>query len=1140
MESSRSTRAAALLPSIFIALILPAAAVDPVMLNLRFKDLPTVPEDELPGMDNRKTAFRGVIKHPGLKGNTWVAFPFVENPGSLTLDRKGRLYVAEVNRLWQGVLDLRQANEMIRDDFQSATVEDRLSLHEKYKANFPEGWFEKVADRIVRLEDRDGNGVADRRTLFSDRFRKPEDGIGFSLLADEDHTVYFTCIPHVWKLTDRDDDGVADSHEPIASGFGARISFIGHDLHGITRGPDGMLYFSIGDRGYHLKDGSEMIIEGRGTGAIFRCESDGTGLELFCQGLRNPQELVFDDFGNLFTFDNTGDIGDQARMVYALPGTDSGWNMAHQSAHHYATSLDWGEFRPEKSMWVSELMWKTHNEEQPQWVYPPASNVTRGPSGATWLTGLSIPENLRGKFLVTDYRGAPKNCLTVAIAPRPVGAGFQAGPVETVVEGTGASDVELGYDGKIYLCAFDGGWTISTNGSIQVLESTSAIQQKAGAEVAGLFAEGFSDRPGEELRKLLEHADRRVRFAAQFALVGRNGGTRILQSVAVSAPSLHARLHALWGLGEVQRKSPSTAAGKVLLKLIEDPEVEVRASAIRILGDNRHLAARGAILQRLESDDSPRVRSLAAIALGRVGPAGDEKAIAALYRAAARNGESDDMDVVMRHALLSGLTPIGTNAAAAARVNSESLEERLLAVLFLRRQASAALAGFLDDTSPLIRREVVRAIYETAAMDGPAGEILASRLEVGDFPRSIQRRVVAANYRLGKPVHASHLLKMAANAKLDPKVREAALLALLRWETILETDPVSGDYRPIPGANRRRTLATLGDAIGEGLAEFLKGDHPSRLVSLGIQLADATGIQLDQAILFSHARNGALDTEVRTAALRSLVDSKAPGVRKLIHALLDAGKPGVQAAALKLAFEMGGEDDSLKLRARSAIRSGPLPVARAAIAGMAARFPGRWIEIWKGDRENLRPELQLDAYLATKEASPELAAAFAKGSPNRIHDLSEFGGDPIRGEQVYLNQGACRQCHQINRQGGVQGPDLTNVARRLNRKQILLSIYDPSAVIAPGYGTSTVTLESGDLVVGRIADENAKQVSVIAPDGTTRVVPRSEIASITPPISTMPPLGATLPPRDLRDLVAYVAAQKGPAPVKEEGEEITK
>ncbi len=93
------------------------------------------------------------------------------------------------------------------------------------------------------------------------------------------------------------------------------------------------------------------------------------GLEVFCTGLRNPQELVFDDFGNLFTFDNTGDIGDKARMVYALGGQRLGLEHVAPVAAPLRDPSRLGTFRPEQSMWVKERMFDTYNEDQPQWVY---------------------------------------------------------------------------------------------------------------------------------------------------------------------------------------------------------------------------------------------------------------------------------------------------------------------------------------------------------------------------------------------------------------------------------------------------------------------------------------------------------------------------------------------------------------------------------------------------------------------------------------------------------------------------------------------------------------------------------------------------------------------------------------------------
>jgi quinoprotein glucose dehydrogenase len=121
-------------------------------------------------------------------------------------------------------------------------------------------WYEQTPDRLIRLEDSDGNFVADKRTLFSDAFDKPLDGIGFSVLAERNAT-YFTCIPALRRLTDADDDGIADTMDNIVEGFGVRVSFIGHDLHGIIRGPDGRLYFSIGDRGFYVEREDGEIFE---------------------------------------------------------------------------------------------------------------------------------------------------------------------------------------------------------------------------------------------------------------------------------------------------------------------------------------------------------------------------------------------------------------------------------------------------------------------------------------------------------------------------------------------------------------------------------------------------------------------------------------------------------------------------------------------------------------------------------------------------------------------------------------------------------------------------------------------------------------------------------------------------------------
>ena len=84
----------------------------------------------------------------------------------------------------------------------------------------------------------------------------------------------------------------------------------------------------------------------------------------------------------------------------------------------------------------------------------------------------------------------------------------------------------------------------------------------------------------------------------------------------------------------------------------------------------------------------------------------------------------------------------------------------------------------------------------------------------------------------------------------------------------------------------------------------------------------------------------------------------------------------------------------------------------------------------------------------------------------------------------------------------------------------------PSAEITPGYGLSTVQLKSGDVASGRLISENKKKVVLAALDGKETTYPRTEIAELSPPISAMPAMGATLTPQDLRDLVSYLASAK--------------
>src|SRR5262249_39422898 len=304
------------------------------------------------------------------------------NPVAFSFDEKGRCFVAETFRLHHGVTDTRGHMYWLDDDMACRSVAERVAMYKRHAKEKFSQIYEKDRDRIRLLEDTTGADKADKSTVFRDDFGRAEDGLGAGVLARHG-SVYYTCIPDLYLLKDSTGNGSADVKQSLASGFGVHVNFIGHDLHGLRMGPDGRLYFSIGDRGINVttKEGKHLFYPD--TGAVLRCDPDGSNLEVVHIGLRNPQELAFDAYGNLFTVDNNSDSGDRARLVQIVEGGDSGWRTGYQ----YGSDLsDRGPFNAEK-------VWHLPPAEQPAYIVPPLAHITSGPSGFCFNYGATaLPE----------------------------------------------------------------------------------------------------------------------------------------------------------------------------------------------------------------------------------------------------------------------------------------------------------------------------------------------------------------------------------------------------------------------------------------------------------------------------------------------------------------------------------------------------------------------------------------------------------------------------------------------------------------------------------------------------------------------------------------------------------------------------
>ena len=272
-------------------------------------------------------------------------------------------------------------------------------------------------------------------------------------------SVYFTCIPDLYLLRDAKGEGKATEKKSLFTGFGPTVQFLGHDLHGLRMGPDGRVYFTVGDRGFNVttKEGKQLLYPN--TGAVLRCEPDGSNLEVVHSGLRNPQKLAFDDHGSLFTFDNNSDSGDRGAVGWHV--VEGGDKRMRRGGYQYGT-LYHPPWVPQgnRGPWNAEKMWvpPSKDGEPPAFVVPPLANFGNGPAGMTHYPGVGLNEKYKDNFFACDFTSTPNSSVIWSVALKPKGASFEVTKHEPFVRGMVPTDCEFGPDGAFYFSDWVGGW----------------------------------------------------------------------------------------------------------------------------------------------------------------------------------------------------------------------------------------------------------------------------------------------------------------------------------------------------------------------------------------------------------------------------------------------------------------------------------------------------------------------------------------------------------------------------------------------------------------------------------------------------------------------------------------------------------
>ena len=750
------------------------------------------------------------FKHaPSLKVDLWAAEPMLANPVAFSVDEQGRVFTSETYRYRSSVLDIRHYMFMLEDDLAARTLEDRLAMIRKWFGLAGEQALSRETEVIRLLEDTNHDGRADESRIFADGFTSPLDGIASGVLA-RNGEVWFTDIPSVWKVSPKPPgkDFPPEPRTPLASrpnvrfegyqaeellrGFGVRFSYTGHDLHGLKLGPDGRLYFSVGDRGAHVLTREGTVIDLPDEGAVFRCELDGSKLEVVHRGLRNPQELAFNEYGDLFTGDNDSDQGDRERWVQILEGADSGWRVGHQHAP-----------LGNAGMWNLERLWVPHFEGQAAYIIPPLANIGDGPSGLVYDYGTSLPPALSNRFLLAYFKGTSAKSGVVSLAIRSAGGGYELVAHEEFLWNSLVPDVDLGPDGSIFFADWHEGWPKSNKGRLYRAYFPEVMADPVVKQTATLLSEGFKQRRETDLLDLLGHRDMRVRQEAQFELAGR-GSISLdgLKKTAVESKNQLARIHALWGLGQMSRtskQSPGSTPDAVarvlieLLPLLNDPDTEIRAQSARLFGDLEVLEASDPLATLVASDPSTRVKMQATLALNKAafgrdwGRDANRPAFEGTNTARRNPGpvmvdlltQIPNTDPALRYAAILGLqsslhSKLSAPTAPADPLILERLRShphtsvRLATAVALRRLADPGIAWLLTDTDPGVILEAARAIN-----DVPITLALPALAELAEPVRldSLRQRF-AARATEAATASANQTEIVAANAIRDVRANQ--------------------------------------------------------------------------------------------------------------------------------------------------------------------------------------------------------------------------------------------------------------------------------------------------------------------------------------------------------------------------------
>jgi len=653
-----------------------------------------------------------------------------------------------------------------------------LEFDEKGRAfviEMPAYPFPEIESRVVLLEDKDGDRVFDKRTVFAEKL-----GMGTSILPYQGGLLV-TAPPNLLYVKDTDGDGSADQREVVLSGFA--VGNPQHNYSGLTYGLDNWIYAADGgNSGEVYWPGDEQnIIPVRGNDYRFKLEEKQFELIGKSSG---GFELTMDDWGNIYENHNLRHI---SHLV--LPGRYID-NLPVSPPHTLENISQHDENGMARIYPIGEQVTRVNHPEQ--------SGYFSGACGITFYGGDAFPEGFNDNVFVADV---VLNLIHRDIIAKD-GASMAARRGRDRIEFLASRDrafrpvnMTVGPDGALYL--LDMHREVIEHPEWIPDEIEKDLDLDAGKDKGRIYRivpkggldwedPRFDSNNLKGVVSQLEHSNKWWRDAAQRLLVEwqNEDAVPLLSELYEKTEIPQARLHALWtlhGLGALENN--------LLENALQDDHPAVREHAVIIAEDR--LREDTDLIQRIiamAGDRDQHVRAQVALTLGTISSdiGVNDEIQKALYEIA----QQDVSDTYSRMAVVSGtkhaplpmMEKILSDKSMAQKAGGQDLLESL-AKLMGTNQNTDDIAAVLQiiSASDFSERHLVIPIldgfsqgWERSASGVSSRTPLVMTASLRRLEANKETPIIRSSWKLRKamnvepPQDQSALLSRAADIASDP------------------------------------------------------------------------------------------------------------------------------------------------------------------------------------------------------------------------------------------------------------------------------------------------------------------------------------------------------------------------------------